>query len=92
MRNKNPIARVVTAKMVMIATECTKDLEFGRILMDMLIKFKKDGTSLLEIAKTCGCAPCQILFVNGVKNETELNEKAEILVPICIEHMCHLLK
>jgi len=53
----------------------------------MLIKIKKDGTPLPEIARVCGCAPCQILVVNNVKTETELNEKVEIFVPIEIKHL-----
>ncbi|MDR0462010.1 MAG: hypothetical protein LBG88_01590 [Christensenellaceae bacterium] len=54
----------------------------------MLIKIKLDGTSsLIDIARTCKVAPCQILIVNGVQNEIELMEKAEIFVPVSTGHM-----
>ena len=51
----------------------------------MIVKIVYDGTkSLLEIAKFCGVAPCQILIVNKLKNERELQVGSEILVPVVL--------
>ena len=56
----------------------------------MLVKIKFDGSkSLLEIARFCGCAPCQILAVNRVMRETDLVPGQELLVPV---EMAHLVK
>jgi hypothetical protein len=54
--------------------------------MNMLIKIKKVAP-LIEIARTCGCAPCQILAVNNVKSETEILDGAEIFVPVEIKNL-----
>ena len=52
----------------------------------MLVKVKLDAP-ILEIARICGCAPCQILAVNGVKYENELVQGSTILVPVVTEHL-----
>jgi len=52
----------------------------------MLVKIKLDGTkSLVEIARFCGCAPCQIVAVNGVKTEKDLEIGQDIWVPIVMK-------
>ena len=52
----------------------------------MLVKIKLDGSkTLFEIARFCGCAPCQILIVNGVARETDLKPDQEIFVPIIMK-------
>ena len=86
MRNKNPIARVKTAKNVMSATECTNEFK-PRINMSMIVKIKLDDTTLQEIARTCGCAPCQILALNNVTKETDLEVGQIISVPVATKHM-----
>jgi len=48
--------------------------------MTIKILFKPEY-SLIQLCKTCGVAPCQILALNKVTRETELHNK-EILVPI----------
>jgi hypothetical protein len=53
----------------------------------MIIYLKKDGTPLIEIARICGCAPCQILALNNVKSETELLSLEKIKVPAVTEHL-----
>jgi len=52
--------------------------------MDMLVKIKYEN-NLLEIARVCGCAPCQIIAVNGVRSELELKNGQEISVPVIVE-------
>jgi hypothetical protein len=52
----------------------------------MLIRIKLDGT-LYDIARTVKCAPCQILFLNNVRSETELLKLDEIVVPIITSQM-----
>jgi hypothetical protein len=47
-----------------------------------LIKIKLDGATLIAIARTIKCAPCQILFLNNVRSETELLKLDEITVPV----------
>lgn len=46
----------------------------------MLVKIKRDGTELLELARFCGAAPCAIVLANGVRTEAELGQ--EIFVPV----------
>jgi len=59
----------------------------------MLIKIKLDGSrTLLEIARFCGCAPCQIIALNGARTETELFERFKgqtIEVPVIIKCLVH---
>lgn len=52
----------------------------------MLVKIKYEKP-ILEIARFCGCAPCQILAVNKVKRETDLVQGQEILVPVVMGHL-----
>ena len=52
----------------------------------MLVKIKLDGTaSLVDIARLCGCAPCQIITANGVRTEKELVAGQDIWVPVVIK-------
>ena len=51
----------------------------------MLVKIKLSSTPLVEIARFCGCAPCQIVAVNGVRTEKELVIGQDILVPVIIK-------
>jgi hypothetical protein len=83
MRKKNPIARVATVKAVITATEWAN----VRIEIDMTIRLKKDGTPLIEIACTCGAAPCQILALNHTRTETEFLELDSFLVPVHLDHL-----
>jgi len=53
----------------------------------MLIKIKLDGTPLIDIARTAGCAPCQILAVNGIRRETDLVQGSYINVPVLTSHL-----
>ena len=55
--------------------------------MVMTIRVKLDGTPLLEIARTAGCAPCQILALNNVRSETDLVQGSTILVPVVTKHL-----
>ena len=62
----------------------------------MLVKIKLDGSQyesgqsdgnatvppLVAIARFCGCAPCQIVAVNGVKTEKDLVIGQDIWVPV----------
>ena len=56
----------------------------------MMQKIKLDGAPLIEIAKKCGVAPCQILAVNNVQNERELATLETIFVPVNYDHLIHL--
>jgi len=57
----------------------------------MLVKIKLDGSkSLVDIARFCGCAPCQIVAVNGVRTEKDLAAGQDIWVPI--ETICLVSK
>jgi len=89
MRKRNPIARVMTAKKVMTTTELANADNRGlnRIVIVMLVKIKLDGTPIMEIARICGCAPCQILAVNGVEYENELMQGTIIRVPVITQHL-----
>jgi hypothetical protein len=82
MRNTKPIVRVATAKTVIKATACAKVFKKASYKYNMLVKIKLDGTPLIEIARFCGCAPCQILAVNRVKTEDDLMQGQEIFVPV----------
>ena len=55
--------------------------------MDMTIEIDLDGTPLIDIARTIGVAPCQIIHLNGVRTETELMEMQRIKLPINVEHL-----
>jgi len=48
--------------------------------MTVRIFFKPEYT-LVNLCKTCGCAPCQVLALNKVTKEEDLHNK-EIIVPI----------
>lgn len=57
----------------------------------MLVKIIYDGSkTLYEIARFCGCAPCQILAVNNLKSELELKHGQQIEVPVIIKSLIHL--
>jgi len=61
------------------------------ISINMLVKIRLDGgTSLVDIARFCGCAPCQIVAVNGVRTEKDLVVGQDILVPVVT--MCLIKK
>ena len=48
--------------------------------MQVKIEFK-NHYKLVDLCRTCGCAPCQILALNKARTEEELRGR-EIIVPI----------
>ncbi|MDR0384343.1 MAG: hypothetical protein LBH47_03420 [Christensenellaceae bacterium] len=55
----------------------------------MLIKVPYEN-NLFEIAKACKAAPCSIIFANNKRNEQELFNLNEILVPIDMDNFCEI--